>query len=81
MNNSSPVFSIDQVIKAVGGVLISGASQNTVSGISTDSRLVEKGNIFIALKGENFDGHDFVQKVVEKGAVSVLLSNSSMTDL
>ena len=81
MNISVPIFSIDQVIKAVGGVLISGTSQNTVSGISTDSRLVEKGNIFIALQGENFDGHDFVQKVVEKGAVSVLLSNSSMVDL
>jgi UDP-N-acetylmuramoyl-tripeptide--D-alanyl-D-alanine ligase len=81
MSNCEPVFSIDQVIKAVGGVLISGASQNTVSGISTDSRLVERGNIFIALQGENFDGHDFVRKVVEKGATSVIISNTSMPDL
>jgi len=81
MNSSSPIFSIDQVIKAVGGILISGASQNKVSGVSTDSRLVEKGNIFIALQGENFDGHDFVQKVAEKGAASVLLSNPSKVDL
>ena len=81
MSNCEPVFSIDQVIKAVGGVLISGASQNTVSGISTDSRLVERGNIFIALQGENFDGHDFVRKVVEKGATSVIISNTSIPDL
>ncbi len=81
MNSSVPIFSIDQVIKAVGGALISGTAQNTVYGISTDSRLVEKGNIFIALQGENFDGHDFVQKVVEKGAASVLISNPSMLDL
>ena len=81
MDNSSPVFSIDQVIKAVDGTLIAGAAQNTISGISTDSRLVEKGNMFIALQGENFDGHDFVRKVVEQGASSVLISNTSMPDL
>jgi len=81
MSNCEPVFSIEQVIKAVGGILISGAAQNTVSGISTDSRLVERGNLFIALQGENFDGHDFVRNVVEKGATSVLISNTSIPDL
>ena len=81
MSINAPVFSIDQIIKAVGGALISGTAQNTVCGISTDSRLVEKGNIFIALQGENFDGHNFVQKVVGRGAASVLISNPSMLDL
>lgn len=81
MRINEPEFSIDQVIKAVGGALISGESQNTICGISTDSRLVEKGNMFIALQGENFDGHDFVQNVVEKGAASVIVSKPSMLDL
>src|ERR1035437_247416 len=81
MSNSTPMFSIDQVIKAVGGVLIAGAAQNTVCGISTDSRQVERGNIFIALQGENFDGHDFVRKAVEKGAASVIISNEALLDL
>ena len=81
MSNSAPMFSIDQVIKAVGGVLIAGAAQNTVCGISTDSRQVERGNIFIALQGENFDGHDFVHKAVEKGAASVIISNEALFNL
>jgi UDP-N-acetylmuramoyl-tripeptide--D-alanyl-D-alanine ligase len=81
MSNSTPMFSIDQVIKAVGGVLIAGAAQNTVCGISTDSRQVERGNIFIALHGENFDGHDFVHKAMEKGAASVIISNEALLDL
>ena len=54
---------------------------NNVCGVSTDSRQVEKGNIFIALHGENFDGHDFVCKAVEKGAASVIISNEKSLDL
>jgi len=80
-SNSAPIFSIDQVIKAVGGVLIAGAAENTVYGVSTDSRQVEKGNIFIALQGENFDGHGFVHKAVEKGVASVIISNEALLDL
>jgi len=80
-SNCAPMFSIEQVIKAVGGVLIAGAAQNNVCGISTDSRQVKKGNIFIALQGENFDGHDFVRKAVEKGVASVIISNEALLDL
>jgi UDP-N-acetylmuramoyl-tripeptide--D-alanyl-D-alanine ligase len=81
MINSAPMFSIDQVIKAVGGVLIAGAAENNVCGISTDSRKVEKGSMFIALRGENFDGHDFVHKAVENGAASVIISDEALLDL
>ena len=80
-SNCAPMFSIEQVIKAVGGVLIAGAAQNNVCVISTDSRQVKKGNIFIALQGENFDGHDFVRKAVEKGVASVIISNEALLDL
>ena len=45
----------------------------TFTGCSTDTRTIEKGNLFIALKGENFNGHDFVSKAEESGAVSLLL--------
>jgi UDP-N-acetylmuramoyl-tripeptide--D-alanyl-D-alanine ligase len=81
MSNSAPMFSIDQVIKAVGGVLIAGAAENNVCGISTDSRQVKRGNIFISLQGENFDGHDFVHKAVEKGAALVIISDPAKLDL
>ncbi len=81
MSDSSPVFSIDQVIKAVGGELIAGAAENSVCGVSTDSRHLEKGNIFIALQGKNFEGHDFVLKAVERGAVSVIINDPQKLDL
>lgn len=38
-----------------------------VKGISTDSRKVKEGDLFIAIEGENFDGHDFVRQAFEKG--------------
>jgi UDP-N-acetylmuramoyl-tripeptide--D-alanyl-D-alanine ligase len=41
-------------------------------GISTDSRTVQRGNLFIALHGEKFDGHNFITKAVESGAGTVI---------
>lgn len=42
------------------------------SGLSTDSRKVESGNVFLALRGETFDAHDFLNEVVQAGAVAVI---------
>ncbi len=44
------------------------------SGCSTDSRQIERGNLFIALKGPHFDGHDYVTMAEEKGASSLMLA-------
>ena len=43
-------------------------------GISIDSRTIKRGEIFIALKGKNFDGHDFVKKALSKGAKAAIVS-------
>ncbi len=45
-------------------------------GVSIDSRTVEEGDLFIALKGENFDGHDFVKSALKKGAVAAMVSKN-----
>ena len=38
--------------------------------VSIDSRNIKKNTLFIAIKGERFDGHDFIDEVVKKGAAS-----------
>ena len=43
-----------------------------ISSISTDTRTIEKGCVFIAIKGDRFDGHDFAEKAVENGAEAVI---------
>jgi UDP-N-acetylmuramoyl-tripeptide--D-alanyl-D-alanine ligase len=47
-------------------------AQVPFTGIDTDSRNIEPGSLFVALKGENFDGHDFIESAVAKGARGVL---------
>ena len=44
-----------------------------VKGISTDTRTIQGGELFLALKGPSFDGHDFVKTALEKGAVACLV--------
>ena len=51
-----------------------GAATTAIRGISTDSRQIEPGQLFIALVGEHFDGHDYALHVAEMGAAVLLLS-------
>ena len=55
-------FTLRQIADATGGRLI-GDENTLISGISTDSRAVGSSDIFIALKGSRFDGHDFVEEL------------------
>jgi UDP-N-acetylmuramoyl-tripeptide--D-alanyl-D-alanine ligase len=48
-------------------------------GYSIDSRTLSVGDLFIALAGENFDGHNFVKAALEKGAVAALMSTNAST--
>ena len=50
-------------------------SYGRISGISIDERTIKKGELFIALIGENFDGHKFIESAIAKGASGVLVSN------
>jgi len=64
---------ITELAEIISGELISGSQERIISGVSTDSRAVKPGEVFFALKGERFDGHNFVQEVVKKGAVAVVV--------
>ncbi|WBF65390.1 MAG: UDP-N-acetylmuramoyl-L-alanyl-D-glutamate--2,6-diaminopimelate ligase [Candidatus Kinetoplastibacterium crithidii] len=52
-----------------------------VSGISIDSRSLEKGNLFFALKGPNFDGHDYLGSAYRKGACAAIVSHDLYNSL
>ena len=47
-------------------------------GISIDSRKIKKGDIFIALKGENFDGHNYIKQALHAGASSSISENKAI---
>jgi UDP-N-acetylmuramoyl-tripeptide--D-alanyl-D-alanine ligase len=47
------------------------------TGISTDTRTLQPGNLYIALKGEQFDGHKFIEQAFQKGALGAVVENDS----
>jgi UDP-N-acetylmuramoyl-L-alanyl-D-glutamate--2,6-diaminopimelate ligase len=51
---------------------VHGSLDINVSDIAFDSRAVNKGSVFVALKGETVDGHDFIEKAIENGASAIL---------
>jgi UDP-N-acetylmuramoyl-tripeptide--D-alanyl-D-alanine ligase len=59
----------------VNGVFISGDPDTYIVGVSTDTREIKKGEAFIALKGDNFDGHKFINEAVLKGAGCVVVDD------
>lgn len=66
-------LSVGEIVQAVGGRLLGGDPLTRVKGVSTDSRTVRGGEVFFALKGKRFDGHDFVPQALACGAVSAVV--------
>ncbi len=56
------MFTIAEIVAATGGELI-GSAAGAVCGISTDSRKIRPGELFVPLRGERFDGHNYLQEV------------------
>ncbi len=68
------MVTIKEIARATGGT-VQGDAEGGVSGVSTDSRRARCGELFVALKGERFDGHDFI-RTTAAGGVMVFLVNS-----
>ena len=71
------MFRLAEVVKAVGGKLFSGDTQLRISGVCIDSRTIKHGQLFVAIKGNRFDGHDFIREAAKKGAKAVIGSAHS----
>ncbi|MBI1976810.1 MAG: UDP-N-acetylmuramoyl-tripeptide--D-alanyl-D-alanine ligase [Candidatus Omnitrophica bacterium] len=74
-NEGSSVFQLVEVLEAVKGRWVIGDRKRQAIGVSTDSRTIRPGDLFIAIKGDRFDGHRFLKEVVEKGAVALMISD------
>jgi UDP-N-acetylmuramoyl-tripeptide--D-alanyl-D-alanine ligase len=74
-------FVLEEVLKATGGRLLQGEEKTSFRGISTDSRTVTEGELFIALKGERFDGHHFAIEALKKRAGGVIIEEDRVRDI
>jgi UDP-N-acetylmuramoyl-tripeptide--D-alanyl-D-alanine ligase len=66
-------FSDEQVQQATGATRVRQGSRASYAAVSTDSRQLPPGALFVALEGARFDGHDFVEQAAEAGAGAVLV--------
>jgi UDP-N-acetylmuramoyl-tripeptide--D-alanyl-D-alanine ligase len=65
---------LEDILKATGGVPSAGLSNGPVTGVSTDTRSLVPGALYVPLKGARFDGHDFLEEAVRRGAETALIS-------
>lgn len=61
------------IAKSISGELIQGFPEQEITGVSIDSRSIKEGEVFFAIRGENFDGHDFIIECIEKGARALVV--------
>ena len=66
------MFRIKEITKAVSGQLLSGNPKLRIAGVSLDSRTIKANELFIAIKGNHFDGHNFIQEAIRKGAKAII---------
>ena len=79
MNNKSKneiLWTKEDLIKASKGkdLTTKFLNKKKVTGISIDSRSIKQNDLFIAIKGQNYDGHNFLEKALRNGASGVIVS-------
>lgn len=75
VRNEVHVFKLSAAARVLGASLRGEDVQ--VSRVTTDSRNIQRGDLFVAIKGPRFDGHDFIEQASADGAVAVMISSSS----
>ncbi|ADL51496.1 UDP-N-acetylmuramoyl-tripeptide--D-alanyl-D-alanine ligase [Clostridium cellulovorans] len=73
-------ITLEEVLKATEGNLIINGPKTSFNLVSIDTRKLEKGCIYIAIKGENFDGNDFVVEAINKGAELCIIDKIAYTE-
>ncbi len=66
-------FTLKDIAEITNGTLVNCDPDEIVKEISKDSRQIEEGSVYIALKGANFNGHSFVNQAIEKGAICAVV--------
>jgi UDP-N-acetylmuramoyl-tripeptide--D-alanyl-D-alanine ligase len=66
------MLTLSEAARLAGGML-TGSGEAVIARITTDTRSLREGDLFVAIKGERFDGHDFAASALEQGAAGVIV--------
>lgn len=72
-------LSIEEIVNAIGGKVIQKGNTAKITGVSTDTRTIQPGSLFIPLVGERFDGHKFIDIAVQNGAAAIITQDPEIT--
>lgn len=72
---------LSEIIAATGAAVSNYFKDTAVTGISSDTRNIKSGDLFFALKGETYDGHDFIGVAISKGASAIVSSRGADIDI
>jgi UDP-N-acetylmuramoyl-tripeptide--D-alanyl-D-alanine ligase len=75
------MFKVNELLKATKGRLVSKKKVAIIKGISIDSRTIKPNEAFIAIKGINFDGHNFINEAIKKGASCIICKHKTVPRL
>jgi UDP-N-acetylmuramyl pentapeptide synthase len=67
---------LNEIAQCCGGILLQGEGTRRVARVCTDSRQARANDLFVALRGDRFDGHDFLSVAAEKGAEAALVETA-----
>lgn len=70
-------FTVDDILRATHGLLGQGYPSTAFAGVFSDTRQLVKDSLFVALRGERFDGHAFLAQAVEAGAAGVVIEREA----
>jgi UDP-N-acetylmuramoyl-tripeptide--D-alanyl-D-alanine ligase len=70
------MFKVNEIVQATGGMLVSGSLSGKICGISTDSRSLKPNEAFLALRGERFDGHDFIAQAIRAKVSCIIVEKT-----
>ena len=72
---------IKDILKVTNGEMLVGNEELTCENFSKDTRTIQKGDIYIGLKGENFDGSQFWKQALESGAEAVIVQDVKISPI
>ena len=71
-------LTLEDIVTATGGRLEQGNREQAINGVSIDSRTVDRGDLFLAIRGERFDGHEFIEAARARGALGAIVEGQKV---
>lgn len=78
MYSKDKKITVNNIIEICNGKLISGDKNAEINSYSIDSRSINVGDMYVAIKGENADGNDYIEAAFEKGAIGCITDNEEI---